>query len=871
VALLAGASAALSGRDDKPPEKKPAEKVVRTEEEDDTFKPGKPVLRVEEPDVVDKSPRLFPRPAADLRLAVRDTKSAYLRKLYQELEVPHDLVLFAGGDRKERVRPLEHYVGDRAERIKGVELTPFDAEWKAGKAHTVGAATVEKVRHYEQLARAAASEVLANEKDLLRHERLSAAEQLLTSALAFHETARRGDDWKDLGAELRKALFSVLLDQIQEAGERKDWNEVVDLARGPATAYRAEADQVRLAVVLSDLLGKAMNEPPVSTVWLGEVRTLVRSIITQHPNNPATQTVSAKLHEHAGELLRRAKALVDEKQIVRAEELLQLATELDPQSQEVREFRTKLNEFHPALRVGMHELPHFFSPARATTDADLRAVELIFEGLIKMVPGPDGAARFRPGLAAARPRLVPLGREFLLPGNAVWAGEGDKRVTAADVSYSVARLKEGLGGRPKAWGDLLREVVISGDDPNRVALTLTRGILDPLAPMTFKIIPEGTKADDDAFAQKPVGSGPYRLGTTGKDATGDWVSFVSNPAYGSRPGRAGLPHIREIRFYVSKDPVKDVKEGRLDMALDLTAAQAATLANESKVLVPPPGPNRRVYFLAVHHEPGSVLANADFRRGLALAINREELLNQHFRKGWELLADEPRKRLGRSIHHALNSPFPVGSWASPPASSEKSLDPYDPKLAEGLIAKGLEAAGTKQVELELKYPANDRLLTADFWDDLRKQVLKVSRGQVTLKPVAVPPDKLRSALREKNYKLAYWHYDYPDETLSLDPLLGQNGSNDLNYHGAGLQDLINQATARREFDKVRELARKMLGVLDMDMPLIPLWQLDPLSAYREEVKPAFYDRTMGPRKDVERVPYDPLLVFTDAENWRLER
>ena len=108
VALLAGASIALSGRDEKPPEKKAPEKGMRTEEEDDTFTPGKPGLRVEEPEVVDKTPRLFPRPAADLRLAVRDTKSAYLRKVYQELEVPHDLVLFAGGDRKERVRPLEH-------------------------------------------------------------------------------------------------------------------------------------------------------------------------------------------------------------------------------------------------------------------------------------------------------------------------------------------------------------------------------------------------------------------------------------------------------------------------------------------------------------------------------------------------------------------------------------------------------------------------------------------------------------------------------------------------------------------------------------------------------------------------------------------
>src|SRR5207247_7707454 len=42
------------------------------------------------------------------------------------------------------------------------------------------------------------------------------------------------------------------------------------------------------------------------------------------------------------------------------------------------------------------------------------------------------------------------------------------------------------------------------------------------------------------------------------------------PAYSSRPGKAGLPGIRVIRFYVAADPVKELKEGRLDVepALD---------------------------------------------------------------------------------------------------------------------------------------------------------------------------------------------------------------------------------------------------------------------------------------------------------------
>jgi hypothetical protein len=40
------------------------------------------------------------------------------------------------------------------------------------------------------------------------------------------------------------------------------------------------------------------------------------------------------------------------------------------------------------------------------------------------------------------------------------------------------------------------------------------------------------------------------------------------------------------------------------------------------------------------------------------------------------------------------------------------------------------------------------------------------------------------------------------------------------------------------------------------MPFIPLWQLDVLVVRQE---------------DVRTVPFDPLLVFTDVEQWKLEK
>src|SRR5262249_27930537 len=150
------------------------------------------------------------------------------------------------------------------------------------------------------------------------------------------------------------------------------------------------------------------------------------------------------------------------------------------------------------------------------------------------------------------------GRQFWLPKNARWSN--DRPLNAVDVRATVDLLKKGKGtGRPPAWGELLQPVVVR--DPYRLDLILSQGYLDPLALMTFKVLPQGAPADTKEFAENPVGSGPYRF--VGRDSEGStgrpYVGFVANPHYGQRSGKFGLPHIREVRFFSTADPVKDLE------------------------------------------------------------------------------------------------------------------------------------------------------------------------------------------------------------------------------------------------------------------------------------------------------------------------
>ena len=60
----------------------------------------------------------------------------------------------------------------------------------------------------------------------------------------------------------------------------------------------------------------------------------------------------------------------------------------------------------------------------------------------------------------------------------------------------------------------------------------------------------------------------------------------------------------------------------------------------------------------------------------------------------------------------------------------------------------------------------------------------------------------------------------------------------------------------RNFAKVQEHQWSTQSWLNKQMPFIPLWQLDPLLAYRRDVTPA---------------GLDPLLVFSNIEEWHLMR
>jgi ABC-type transport system substrate-binding protein len=741
-------------------------------------------------------------------------------------------------------------------------------------------------------------------------ERLQTAEKALAAALAFHLSARdrplQGTTrWADLQADLERKLLetrlALLKSHLLTARDSAQWQKAVRFADSVADAYPqntaalAEVGRLKtryaLFLVLQPASGRQtaghyqetrrqlqwldehLRQPPAPDL-LGLVGdTFLQSsapVITLY--NPEPGAIRAYLQHRAAALFAAAKS-ADGKQ---AGLLLKAAEEIWPTLPGLQdELLTRAGQY-TILNVGVRSLPKYLSPARAVTDVERQTVELLFEGLVQLRPGPDGRLSYRPQLAAALPAAVGSERGVTLRQQAAWSD--GSRVTTADVLKTLDLLSIRTPGRSAELTDLL-ELVRAGLDPINLAFTYRQGRLDPLAALTFKVLPREIagvtleQAGEEKFALLPVGSGPFMpAGTLTADGR-KYLRFIANPSYATGP-RHPAPQIREIRFFVSSDPAADFAHKTAPMHLLLDArTQDLSRLTKAGIRLAETATERRVYFLAINHRVPA-LADEKLRRALAHGIDRGRLLADHFgssvpafRAGSLAIWGAPGPAVaaamaptGAAHHQVLNGPYPAGSWAVCPDNRVPA------RLANLATAetflRGVKAA---TVELELKYPDDDprveaacRALAGQL-ADLGRRVDK----SIQLRLVGLPPHQLQRDVMARNYQLAYFHHDFATDLFSLWPLFDpreeamETGSNYLGYKDDGsLVELLQRAASFRDFNQVVPLTHDIHVMLFEHMPLVPLWQLE----YHIAVHP-----------DLQLPLLDPRAVFGTIDEWRLEK
>jgi ABC-type oligopeptide transport system substrate-binding subunit len=843
-------------------------KPIKEEEEETRPKPKAIRIEEEEPKPAPKkAPLVSPTArAADLVQEARSAKNPKLRELFQALAVPHESVTMLPNLSVRQVAPVGEFVGDTP-KFGNLTLQELDRDGKPFRSYSVRASDVQKIEHYEQLAVKRVDAFLQSGLDkspgtanyLPRLDMLQEAEKVLATVLRFHDSGRpRTQDWQGVGESLRQRLLAVQIEQVDALADSRRFDAAQELGRQLGEAYpgRPEVGRalVRARLRLAEQVFQDGKEAEL--LRLGqEVERLDRDLAGhgERDADPLKQRLAAlrqRMQTRARECLDRALALA-KKNASEALRQLRTAEILWPDAPGLAEAYQALGQSR-ALMVGVRYLPQTpqLSPATACCEVERQALDLLFESLVRPLYDAAVGQRFQPELAVSLPRLVPMGRQFQLVGDARWSN--GEPLTAADVLGTVQLLKDpGWAGRVPEWDDLVQMARV--EDAAQVQIVLRRGYLDPLALMTFKILPAGRlkRMDDADFAEKPIGSGPYQYSGRAQYQGRDCLMFEANPHYRNRPGRAGRPFIPAVQFFESKDPVLEFQRGLLHLLVDFSPQQIAAL-NAPEARLPPIQVvtlrNRRVWFLAVNHRRGN-LQSLELRKALSAGIDRERILNEVFRAPGQA---EP-------MHRWLNGPFPRGCWACAPELDAETANPHRPEVARSL-AQAARASGMK---LTLKYPAGDARVRAactaikDQLDPLGLQIELRERE----------PRLFRNEVeREHDFDLAYTHWDYADESYWLWPLLDPRGAerggrNYLGYVNDGqLESLFRRALDHRQFDVVEKRYHDLHRHFSERLPFIPLWQLDTCLAIHPDLQ-----TVPAPRQ------LDPLALFAEAGQWRLEK
>lgn len=783
-------------------------------------------------------------------------------KLEIESEEVCDLIQQKRGSdvRTHKVKLLRKKISSNPKRGAELEVMQFGAGDKIFKK-TYPADEIVKAFYYEDrmLRRVAeelkqpASQVVRSQGllDLSHPEQKARAERaiaLLTIALAEHDSARErlireGDEWDEHRRPLAQVLSRLQLSRIKLLFDNGQTQQATaacdqllqqrDLGVGP---------QKQILTFFEVMLLK----PGLASIERGDYAAAADALAAfkdrypKETNEIATE-IRNKLIATADDLVKQAKAENDPK-------LLEEAASIWPQLQGLENVRRDIIKDYPILHCAYSALPKSYSPLSARTPVERHASVLLFESLVRWREESNAGAHYESHLTASRPIPLPRGREFRLP-RAHWSDStptATNLCTTEDVRWTVDLMKKVHPfGFSSAWGGLLNRVAASDNsnpDPFRVKIYLQTDHWQPLSLMDFPILPKSsfpTCGDNSAelvsFGKQPVGTGPFVLQHPG--GNGEPARFVANPYY----RHVGHPYVREIQFHEtdSIQALDEFRKGNIHLIYDVRPAHVSELSKQRKKIVKLPA--RGIYFLAPNYR-NIALQNVDLRLAIANAIDRNAILDAHFRPG------------GTRDHAPLNGPFPRNSWAF-----NKDVPDFSTANTEIYLAKAKQALNGRIPKLRLLYPVLDQGDT-----EIKQACAQIKAQLADVVEIDLTPEKpnlfIQRVVDQHGFDLAYWRHDFKDETYWLSPLLdptdrNSGGANFMGYvPDKPLQDLLDRVLNHKMFRTIQTATHEIHKTISREAVIIPLWELDTYVAVSDAVEDA---------------EFSAMTLFENIDTWKI--
>ncbi|MES3005993.1 MAG: ABC transporter substrate-binding protein [Patescibacteria group bacterium] len=321
------------------------------------------------------------------------------------------------------------------------------------------------------------------------------------------------------------------------------------------------------------------------------------------------------------------------------------------------------------------------NPVLAYTDADKDVSALVYSGLLRAT-----ANGLQPDLAKSV-TLSDDGKTYdiIIRDNATF--HDGTAVTADDVLFTIEKINDPVINSPKAasWSGVTLEKV----SEKEVRFTIKTQYAGFSENLTLGILPKHLWNDVEpnlfshsTYNQEPIGSGPYRVKSSGKNSSGLYEYYDLVPFDDYVLGRPHIGHLI-IRFFNNEESaVNAYKGGDINTigGISPESAQRLALADGTVKRIPLP----RTFAIFFNESNAPVLLNTEVRQALNITVDRNALI-QDILYGFGLAATGPIPAgfVGEDFIPATNS--------SATSTSNTSLSTNIEKAKALLANKGWKA------------------------------------------------------------------------------------------------------------------------------------------------------------------------------------
>ncbi|WP_058046072.1 peptide ABC transporter substrate-binding protein [Streptomyces roseifaciens] len=349
---------------------------------------------------------------------------------------------------------------------------------------------------------------------------------------------------------------------------------------------------------------------------------------------------------------------------------------------------------------------------------------------------------------------------------------------------------------------------------------------DTLGYAAYAPLPRAFFDDHAAWLKKPVGNGPYTVDSYAKGSAMKLTKWEGYPG-DDKARNSGV----ELRVYTDNNTAyTDLQAGNLDLVDDIPSAQLKNVKNDlgDRYINQPAGIIQTLVF-PMYDANWTKSGMEKVRRGLSMAINREQITDQ--------------------IYHKTRTP--ATDWTSPALGGQGGYKAglcgdactFDAAAAKQLIQDGGGLPGGR-----ITLTSNVDTGSHRVWLDAVCNSINNALGNdnaCVVNPVGTFAD-FRNQISEHRLSNPFrsgWQMDYPLIQNFLQPLYYTDASSNYGkFSDPEFDRLVDEANAERSQDAANTKFHDAERILARVMPAIPLWYQNGSAGYSERIS----DVTLNP-------------------------